>query len=73
MRLGESLLHSQKFLQQASQLAGVEGIRTVGSGFLGIVVHLHENAVDAGRHGRARKDWNEFGLAAAGGVAIVVA
>ena len=72
VRLRQTLLHRQQLFQDGAQFSGIERVRSIGFGFLGIIVDFHKYTVDAGRHRRARQHRDELRLAAAGGVSVFV-
>lgn len=58
-------VRGQQLSQQPSQLGRLQRVRTVGLGFLGIVVNFQEHAIHSRPHGCASEHRNKLRLAAA--------
>src|SRR2546421_642767 len=51
-----------KFFGKGRKAFEMEGIRAIGEGASGVIVHFHKNSIDPGRHSRACQGFNELRL-----------
>ena len=68
---GKRFIKRKQIDQQAAKIFEVEGVRTVGLGVLGIVMHFHKNSIYTRGHSGAGQNRDEFWLPSTGGNPIL--